>query len=197
MAKKTDVKPTPTHATHAKPKAEKAEKAGSSKGARERQGGELDDPALLTFGEALKALHQKDWSRAVELFGRTIEESDRPELTARARQFRTAAEKQLPQAPPAAGAEADPFVQALVEKNRGNFKAALDLAKKGGRDKKDERFLYLVAAIHALENRTDEAVQALSQAIELNPKNRIHAFHDADFADLRKNRDHRHLFGLS
>jgi tetratricopeptide (TPR) repeat protein len=193
MAKKTDVKPT--HATHAKPKP--AEKAASAKGAPRRQGGEQDDPALLTFGEALKALHQKDWSRAVELFGRAIEESDRPELTARARQFRTAAEKQLPQAAPAAGAEADPFVQALVEKNRGNFKAALDLAKKGGRDKKDERFLYLVAAIHALENRTDEAVQALSQAIELNPKNRIHAFHDADFADLRKNRDHRHLFGLS
>jgi hypothetical protein len=48
-----------------------------------------------------------------------------------------------------------------------------------------------------VENRLDEAVQALAKAVELNPKNRIHAFHDADFAELRKNRDQRHLFGLS
>lgn len=195
MAKKTDVKASPVPAG----KAKAAEKAPSAKTAPKPAGAarpEGAEPALVTFGEAVMALDQKNWSRAAELFGRAIEESDRSELTARARQLKAAAEKQLPQAAPAEG-ETDPFVQALIEKNRGNFKAALDLAKKGGRDKKDDRFLYLVAAIHALENRTDEAVAALSQAIEQNPKNRIHAFHDADFADLRKNRDHRHLFGLS
>lgn len=51
-----------------------------------------------------------------------------------------------------------------------------------------------MASIHAVENRLDEAVQALTKAIELNPKNRIHAFHDADFAEIRKTQ--RHLFGL-
>ena len=94
-------------------------------------------------------------------------------------------------------AEAEPFLEAVYEKNRGNLKVALDIAQKDGRDQQDERFAYLVASIHAVENRLDEAVQALAKAVELNPKNRIHAFHDSDFAELRKNRDQRHLFGLS
>ncbi|HZF13889.1 MAG TPA: hypothetical protein VFE33_34280 [Thermoanaerobaculia bacterium] len=154
-----------------------------------------EDPAVASFTEGLKALDRKDWAKAVELLDRAIAVSDLTDLTARARQYRAAAEKQL--AAPAKGDEGDPYLQAVFEKNRGNLKAALDLAKKGGRDKKDERFAFLAAAIHALENRTEEAAQALSQAVELNPKNRIHAFHDADFAELRKNRDYRHLFGLT
>ncbi|HEY4593589.1 MAG TPA: hypothetical protein VIJ61_14335, partial [Thermoanaerobaculia bacterium] len=90
-----------------------------------------------------------------------------------------------------------PYLQAVYERNRGDLKAALDIAQKGGRDQKDERFAYLAASIHAVENRLEDAVQALAKAVELNPKNRIHAFHDADFAELRKNRDQRHLFGLT
>ena len=69
--------------------------------------------------------------------------------------------------------------------------------RQGCRDQKDERFAYLAASIHAAEGRTEEAAQALSRAIDLNPKNRVHAFHDPDFAELRKDRDHRQLFGLS
>ena len=70
-------------------------------------------------------------------------------------------------------------------------------ARKEDGDQKDERFAYLAASIHAAEGRTDEAAKALSRAIELNPKNRVHAFHDPDFAELRGTRDHRQLFGLS
>jgi len=212
MAKKTDVK-------HAKDKAaDKAadkpagggKKAGGAQAAQAthatyasnpaslppksaRAGDE--DPAVASFTEGLKAIDRKDWAKAVELLDKAIAVSDLADLSARARQYRAAAEKQL--APAAKGDEGDPYLQAVFEKNRGNLKAALDLAKKGGRDKKDERFAFLAAAIHALENRTEEAAQALSQAVELNPKNRIHAFHDADFAELRKNRDYRHLFGLT
>jgi tetratricopeptide (TPR) repeat protein len=159
------------------------------------------DPALDSFGQGLSALQAKDWAKAVEHLERTVELTDVPELRDRARQLLTVARQKggIPdgKTPPAvdAGGEANPFLQAVYEKNRGNFKTALEIAQKGGRDQKDERFAYLVAAIHAAEDRIDEAVQALSKAVELNPKNRIHAFHDADFAELRKN--HRHLFGLS
>jgi tetratricopeptide (TPR) repeat protein len=159
-----------------------------------------DDPALDAFGEGLKALDKKDWKKAVDLLDKAIAQSDRPELTARAQQYRAAAARQLAGAGAAGAAgtvEADPFVEALFEKNRGNYKAALELTKKGGRDKKDDRFAYLAASVHAVEGRPEEAVQSLSQAIELNPKNRIHAFHDSDFAEIKKNRDYRHLFGLS
>jgi tetratricopeptide (TPR) repeat protein len=156
------------------------------------------DPALEAFGQGLSALQAGDWKKAVEHLERAVETADRTDLRDRAQQFLNAARQKAGTGKAAAKSpEADPYLEAVYEKNRGNLKAALDIAQKGGRDQKDERFAYLVASIHAVENRLDEAVQALAKAVELNPKNRIHAFHDADFAELRKNRDQRHLFGLS
>jgi tetratricopeptide (TPR) repeat protein len=159
------------------------------------------DPALDAFTKALDAFHKRDWGKAAELLESVLAESDRPDLSARARQYLAATRQKLEEAPgakgKAKGEEGDPFLRAVVEKNRGDAAAALELCRQGGRDQKDERFAYLAASIHAAEGRTEEAVQALSRAIELNAKNRVHAFHDPDFAELRKDRDHRQIFGLS
>lgn len=159
------------------------------------------DPALDAFAKALDAFHKKDWGKAAELLESVLVESDRADLSARARQYLAVSRQRLEEA---AGAKAkakaeegDPFLRAVVEKNRGDAATALELCRQGGRDQKDERFAYLAASIHAAEGRIEEAVQALSRAIELNPKNRVHAFHDPDFAELRKDRDLRQLFGLS
>lgn len=159
----------------------------------------LPDPALDAFGAGLSALQARDWKKAVEHLEQAVETADRADLRDRAQQLLNAARQKggAGDGKPAKGPEADPFLEAVYEKNRGNLKAALDIAQKDGRDQQDERFAYLVASIHAVENRLGEAVQALAKAVELNPKNRIHAFHDADFAELRKDRDQRHLFGLS
>jgi tetratricopeptide (TPR) repeat protein len=157
------------------------------------------DPAIEALTQGLAALQGKQWSKAVEHFERAVQESDVPEVKDRAKQFlavsRQRAQGDAPKA--AKGEEQDPFLLAVYEKNRGNLKEALEMSRKGGIDQKDERFAYLTASIHASENRLDEAAQALAKAVELNPRNRIHAFHDPDFAELRKNRDLRALFGLS
>jgi tetratricopeptide (TPR) repeat protein len=153
-----------------------------------------DDPALDALTAGLAALQAKDWKRAVVHFEQAVELSDRPEVKDRARQFLTVSRQK---AGGETGPESDPYLQALYEKNRGNLAEALEISRKGGRDQKDERFAYLAASIHAVEDRLDEAAEVLARAIELNPKNRIHAFHDPDFAELRKNRDFRPLFGLS
>ena len=130
---------------------------------------------------------------------RVVGETDRPEVRERARQLLAVSRQKAQEAGGKAAKEpeADPYLLAVYQKNRGDFQAALDICRKEGRDSKDERFAYLVASIHAAEGRIEEAAQALSRAAELNPKNRIHAFHDPDFAELRKNRDYRPLFGLS
>jgi tetratricopeptide (TPR) repeat protein len=157
------------------------------------------DPALDALTQGLAALQHKDWSKAAQLLEKAVELADRPELRERARQFLAACRQkaQTEEGKPAKGADADPYLHALYEKNRGNLREALEICRRGGRDQKDERFAYLVASIHATEGRTEEAAQALGKAVELNSKNRIHAFHDSDFAELRKNRDYRSLFGLS
>jgi tetratricopeptide (TPR) repeat protein len=155
------------------------------------------DPALDSLTKGLAALQKKDWPRAAALLEKAVALADRPELRDRARQFLAAsqAKAQAEASKPARGS--DPYLQAVFEKNRGHFKEALEICRRGGRDQKDERFAYLSASIHALENRLEEAAQALARAIEMNATNRIHAFHDSDFAELRKNRDYRSLFGLS
>jgi tetratricopeptide (TPR) repeat protein len=156
------------------------------------------DPSLEALTQGLAALQAKSWAKAVEHFERAVEQSDQPEVKDRARQFLTVSRQRAAEARPAKGAEEpDPYLQAVYEKNRGNLKEALEISRKGGRDQKDERFAYLAASIHAVESRWDDAAQALARAVELNPKNRIHAFHDPDFAELRKNRDLRPLFGLA
>lgn len=157
------------------------------------------DPALDAFTKALDSFHKKDWARASEQFEAVLAQSDLLELSARARQYLAASRQRLDEAgakgKKAKPEDGDPFLRAVFEKNRGDSAAALEICLQEGREQKDERFAYLAAAIHAAEGRTEEAVQALSRAIELNPKNRVHAFHDPDFADIR--RDHRQLFGLS
>jgi len=156
-----------------------------------------DDPALDALTEGLSALQGKDWKKAAEHLEKAVELADRPELRERARQFLAACRQRTTEGKDTAQAEVDPFLQAVYEKNRGDYRAALEISRKGGRDQKEDRFAYLVAAIHASEDRIEEAAQALAKAVELNSKNRIHAFHDPDFAELRKNRDYRPLFGLS
>jgi tetratricopeptide (TPR) repeat protein len=151
------------------------------------------DSGLAAYADALKAMHKQDWARAVKLFAQVAADDDAPEIAARARQYLAAARQRL-EAEESRQDHEDAFLAAVFEKNRGNLAPALEICRRGGREKKDERFAYLAASIHALEGRSEEAAQALSQAVELNPKNRIHAFHDADFAELRKDPGFRQLF---
>lgn len=155
------------------------------------------DPALDAFSEGLAALHDKDWKTASERLEKAIELADRSDLRDRARQLLAVSRQKAGEGGKSKEPEVDPFLAAVYEKNRGDHDAALEMSRKGGRDQKDDRFAYLVASIHAVEGRIEEAAQALAKAVELNPRNRIHAFHDPDFAELRKNRDYRPLFGLS
>jgi tetratricopeptide (TPR) repeat protein len=155
------------------------------------------DPVLDAFQRAFEAMHAKSWSNAAELFESVIQQSDLPEMRERARQYLSACRLQEAKGKPEAPSpDEDQFLRAVYEKNRGNYAAALDLVKKNGGEK-DERFAYLAASIHALEGRRDEAARTLSRAVELNAKNRVHAFHDPDFSELRGDPEHRQLFGGS
>jgi tetratricopeptide (TPR) repeat protein len=146
-----------------------------------------EEPLLATYEEGLKALYGGKRGEAEKLLSRVAEECDQPELAERARQLLAASRQEEGDGTPETD---DDYLAAVFEKNRGNYDRALAIAKQGGRSGKDERFAYLEASIHALEERLDEATEALRRAIELNGKNRVHAFHDPDFAALRKSRQH-------
>ena len=150
-----------------------------------------NEPLLATYEGALQALYGGDRAKAETLFRKVVEECDQPELAERARQLLAVSR----QPPGLAAAESeDDFLQAVYEKNRGNPDRALEIARRGGRTGKDERFAYLEASVHAQAERLEEAAAALAKAIELEPKNRVHAFHDPDFAALRKSKEHAGIF---
>lgn len=158
----------------------------------EEQGSRLgNEPLLETYEKALEALYGGKRAQAEKLLTKVVDECDQPELAERARQLLAATRASKSPEPESD----DPFLLAVYEKNRGNYSHALEIAKKGGRSGKDERFAYLEASIHALEDRLEDAAGALGKAIELNHKNRVHAFHDPDFAALRESGEHSDIFG--
>jgi len=152
------------------------------------------DPLLGVFEKAIGAFHKQQWKEAQKLLAQVEEESDQPELAARARVYNEACRQrtETPEAP----AEEDPFLDAVMAKNVGDFATAMDICSRGGRRGKDERFAYLAASIFALEGNADEALAVLKTAIELNPKNRVHAYHDPDFDGLRGTSEFTQLFDL-
>jgi len=153
-----------------------------------------DEPEVEVYAAALEAMHGKKWKKARELFERVLAETDRAALAGRARQHIAAIERRTADA--GADEVEDPYLRAVLARNRGELDEALEIVRGQGRKDADGRYAYLAASLHAVEGRNEDAVAALEKAVAADPANRVRAFHDADFAELRKDREHAHLFGL-
>jgi len=146
---------------------------------------------LEEYAEALRLMHGRKWAQAVPLLEKVVAESDNRQLADRARQGLEACRRHS--APEAA--VADPYLQAVYEKNRGNVAAAFELCRSLGKPEQDERYAYLLASLHCLAGSAEQALQLLATAIRLEPKNRVHAYHDPDFAGLRGREEFTSLIG--
>lgn len=140
-----------------------------------------DEAAIERYEEALKLLYDQKWSEAREIFSALVENADHPQISDRSRQFLGICELR------AAGSEedGDPYMTAVVEKNRGNLGTARELCESHRSDDADGRYSYLLASIEALDGEEETALGLLETAIEREPKNRVHAFHDSDFTSIR------------
>ncbi len=150
-----------------------------------------NDPLVKVFESGLKAIQKGDYRQAAKQLQRVVDETDFPQLAQRARGFLLLAEQKASKGP--SGPE-DPFLHAVYERNRGNLEEALEICRRGGREGKDERFAYLAASLHALQGDHEAAAHSLRAAIEMNPKNRVYAFHDSDFGELRGSEEYAGLF---
>ncbi len=84
---------------------------------------------------------------------------------------------------PASGRPDDAFIEAVMARNDGDLERTLELCDGGGRDQ-DDRFLYLAACVRAMTGEPEAALDLLTKAVELDPKNRVRAYHDSDFSSL-------------
>lgn len=139
------------------------------------------DLALESYDEGLRLLHDKKWKEAAKTFEEVISQSDSRQLTDRARQSLEICRRHTA----ADDGGGDPYLRAVFEKNRGNVEAALELCSGQGKESGDERWAYLAASLKALSGETEEALGHLEIAIRLEPRNRVHAYHDPDFSELR------------
>lgn len=153
----------------------------------------VDEEALAAFSAGVDALNDKSWQAAADHFETAINAAEGRQLRDRARQYLAICREALADPEPVD----DPYLAALMAKNRGDFDAALETAGRIGDLGSDERAAYLVASIQALRGDDDEAVGTLGTAIELEPKNRVHAYHDPDFTSLREREDFQSLLGAA
>lgn len=151
------------------------------------------DPGLAALEKGLAALHAKKYAQAQKQFTQAAEDAVQNEVANLARRYRAAATERLE----ADKGDADPYLEAVYERNRGNLEAALEICSRGGRQGKDERFAHLAAALHSLNGDIDKAAKLLETAIQLNPRNRVLAYHDPDFAALREAPEHAELFAAA
>lgn len=153
-------------------------------------GSDEHDAAVASFEKALDLVHGGKWKKAATALEAVIEESDTPELTDRARQYLRVCQSKLEGEPTID----DAYLAAVVHKNRGDLDGARQLVEKQGKAaEKEDRFAYLLASLHALQGDEDDAIQVLGKAIQLDPKNRVQAYHDPDFRELREHEDFQKL----
>lgn len=150
------------------------------------------DPEIADYEAGVRAFGEGKLAAAEKAFRKVLDATDRPEVAARARQHLDAIGRRRG----GDEGEAEPFTRAVYERNRGNLAAALELAEKHAKKDDDGRFALLAAGLHSASDREKEAVEALSRAVEKDPVNRVRAYHDPDLAELRKKKEHAHLFAL-
>jgi tetratricopeptide (TPR) repeat protein len=153
-----------------------------------RSGGE-PDPGVDGLEKGLRALYAKKYPQAEKHLAQAAAAAEQSDVASRARRYLAVARERL-----AKEVTPDPYLEAVYERNRGNLEVALEICGRGGRTGKDERFAHLAASIHAARGDTDKAAKLLETAIQLDPRNRILAYHDADFAALREHPEHAGLF---
>lgn len=148
------------------------------------------DPGVEPLEKGIQALYAKKYAQAGKLLEQAEEDAEQPDVANRARRYLAMVKSRMEGAETAA----DPYLEAVYERNQGNLEAALQICIRGGRQGKDDRFAHLAASIYALSGDVEKAAKVLETAIQLNPRNRVLAYHDRDFAALREDPAYADLF---
>ena len=150
-------------------------------------GSEAADAALKKLEAGIELFHGDRIAEARSEFEAVIAEGAESRLASRARDYLTACGRAEASKD---GKGSDAFIEAVMARNDGDLEGALKICTAGSRTR-DGRFVYLASCIRALLGESDSALDSLAKAVDLDPTNRVRAFHDTDFDSL--NEDERFL----
>ena len=145
---------------------------------------------MKAFEQGVGLLYKKRWSAAQKVFAGIAETQPGSAVAERSRRFQDLCVARSNEDEDSG----DNYLNAVYQKNAGDLDAAIEYCNRGGLKGRDERFAYLAAAIEGLRENHEEAAKLLERAIEMNPVNRVHAFHDPDFLSLRSDPDFAEIF---
>lgn len=143
--------------------------------------------ALLAFERAYKEFARGNFAEARDLFRALIEKhTGISDVIARARTYLTITESRL-RTETALPKDADSlYDRGVIELNRGEFVAAQEMFERAlKREPQGAHIHYGLAATRARLGSIDAALESLHKAIDLQPKLRLRAQHDADLVILR------------
>ena len=138
------------------------------------------DSALKNLEAGIALFYEDRVAEARARFEDVVAAGGESRFAVRAKDYLAACERAET---PASGSPDDPFLGAVMVRNDGDLERTLELCEGGVRDQ-DERFVYLAACVRALMGEQEAALDLLTKAVELDPKNRVRAYHDGDFSSL-------------
>ena len=153
------------------------------------------ESARKEYEKGAAALQKKKYEEAERHFRALIEDfSDEKELADRARLYLAICERHSKAGRSATPEAVDAYYAALLEKNRGNYEAALEHLRKAPKKNGDGRSAFLQACCYARMNDVEKAMELLKRAIAEDETNRALARRDPDFEGVR---EHPEFQGLT
>jgi tetratricopeptide (TPR) repeat protein len=138
------------------------------------------------FEEAIGLFHRQDYGRAKELFEKAAAGPVR-EVAHAARVHARMCEQRINRSAPALDTADDHYNYAVALINRNELSAAEKHLREGVRLAPNaDHIHYALALARGLRGDMQQARESLKRAIDLDPRNRIHARNDPDFAELAR-----------
>ncbi len=141
-------------------------------------------PVFQQYQAAVQLVQQGKFERAIAAFEKVMPSAP-PEIAERCRMYVSSCRRQLEKEKLAFLSPGERYDYAVSQINSGDFEEAAGQLKGILADDANADFAYYgLALLYAITGKTQDCLDSLSQAIELNPKNRLQARSDNDFQSM-------------
>lgn len=141
-------------------------------------------PVFQQYQFAVQLVQQGKFERAIAAFEKVMPAAP-PEIIERCRMYINSCRKQLDKAGLAFLTPGERYDYAVSQINAGDFEEAANQLKGILSDDPNADFAYYgLALLYSITGKTQDCLESLAQAIEINPKNRLQARSDNDFQSM-------------
>jgi tetratricopeptide (TPR) repeat protein len=141
-------------------------------------------PVFQQYQVAVQLVQQGKFDKAITAFQKVMPAAP-PEIVERCRMYINTCQRQLDKQGLAFKTSGERYDYAISLINAGDFEEAANQLKGILADDSKADFAYYgLALLYSITGRTQDCLDSLAQAIQLNPKNRLQARSDNDFQSM-------------